>query len=68
MNELKVENVIICKQGKDSCNYQEFIRIANKKKIKIIEVEKRRRTSNRKRYKNSNFMATKRANHREYIK
>lgn len=46
MNELKVENVIICKQGKDSCNYQEFIRIANKKKIKIIEVKKRGRTSN----------------------
>lgn len=46
MNELKVDNVIICKQGKDSSNYQEFIRIANKKKIKIIEVKKRGRTSN----------------------
>ena len=42
MNELKVDNVIISRQGKDSSNYQEFIRIINKKKINVIEVEKRR--------------------------
>lgn len=42
MSEFKVDNVIIGRQGKESNNYQEFVRIVNKKKIKVIEVEKRR--------------------------
>ena len=40
MEELKVNKVIICRQGKDSENYQEFKRIVNKKKIKVIVVKK----------------------------
>lgn len=40
MKELKVENVIICKQGKDSKNYQTFNKIVNKNKIKVLVVKK----------------------------
>ena len=39
MQKLKVENVIIGKQFEDSVNYQEFIKIVNKKKIKVYEAE-----------------------------
>jgi len=67
MNELKVDNVIISRQGKDSSNYQEFIRIINKKKINVIEVEKRRWIINWKIHKNPNFMAEERTNYRKYI-
>lgn len=39
MEELKVKNVIIGRQFEDSENYQEFIRIINKKKIKVYVIE-----------------------------
>lgn len=42
MEELKVDKVVIGKQGEDSENYQIFKRIVNKKKIKVIIVKKRR--------------------------
>lgn len=42
LKELKVSNVIISKQIKESNNYQEFKEISNKKKINVIEVVKRR--------------------------
>ena len=40
MKELKVENVIISKQGKISENYKVFEKIANNKKINVIIVNK----------------------------
>ena len=40
MERLKVENVIISKQGEDSENYRRFRHIVNKKKINVIVVEK----------------------------
>ena len=40
INELKVKNIIISKQGKDSSNYKEFIKIITKKKINAIVVKK----------------------------
>ena len=40
MRELKVKNVIISKQGEDSKNYQEFLKIVNEKNINVIIVEK----------------------------
>lgn len=40
INELKVKNIIISKQGKDSSNYKEFIKIITKKKINVIVVKK----------------------------
>lgn len=42
MQELKVDKVVICKQGEDSENYQTLKKIVNKKKIKVIIVKKRR--------------------------
>lgn len=42
MKKLKVEKVIICKQGKDSENYETFKRIVKEKKIQVIVVKKRR--------------------------
>lgn len=42
MKELKVDKVVICKQGKDSENYQNFKRIVKEKRIKVILVKKRR--------------------------
>lgn len=39
MEQLKVNNVIISKQLEDSENYQKFIKIVNKKKIKVHIVE-----------------------------
>lgn len=39
MREIKVENVIIGKQFKDSENYQEFLKIVDKNKIKVYVVE-----------------------------
>lgn len=42
MEELKVDKVIICKQGEDSENYQTFKRIVKEKKIKVMVVKKRR--------------------------
>ena len=38
MEELKVGQVIICKQGEDSENYQKFKEIVKKKKIKVTLV------------------------------
>ena len=40
MEELKVEQVIISKQGEDSENYQKFKEIVKKKKIKVAIVNK----------------------------
>lgn len=42
MEELKVDKVIICKQGKESENYETFKRIVKEKKIKVIGAKKRR--------------------------
>lgn len=42
MNELKVKNVVICSQEKESANYERFKEIVKKKKIKVITVKKRR--------------------------
>lgn len=39
MEELKVENIIIGKQFEESENYQNFIEIVNKNKIKVYVVE-----------------------------
>lgn len=39
MEELKVEKVIICKQGKDSENYKMFKKIVKGKNIKVIVVK-----------------------------
>lgn len=41
MEELKVDNVIVCKQGEDSKNYEEFKKIVKEKKLKVIIVKKR---------------------------
>lgn len=60
MEELKVNKVVICKQGEDSENYQTFKKIVVEEKIKVIMVKKRRWTNNWKRLKNSNFMAKER--------
>ena len=62
MEELKVNKVVICKQGEDSENYQALKKIVMEKKIKVIIVKKRRWTNNWKRLKNSNFMAKNWAN------
>lgn len=40
MQELKVETVIIAKQGKDSANFQKFKEIVKKKKINVVFVNK----------------------------
>ena len=42
MEKMKVSQVIICKQEKDSENYQTFKKIVNEKRIKVIVVKKRR--------------------------
>lgn len=42
MENLKVEKIIICAQGKESSNYEKFKDIAKEKKIKVITVKKRR--------------------------
>lgn len=42
MQELKVDKVVICKQGKDSENYRMFKKIVKGKKIKVIVVKKRK--------------------------
>lgn len=42
MEELKVNKVVICKQGEDSENYQTFKKIVVEEKIKVIMVKKRR--------------------------
>ena len=68
MEELKVDKVIICKQGEDSENYQIFKRIVNEKKIKVIVVKKRRWNIYWKRCKNSNSVAKRRTNKRKYNK
>lgn len=65
---MKVENVIISKQGKDSENYQRFKKIVKEKKIKVIVVKKRRWNYNRKRFENSNSMAKRDTNSRKYFK
>ena len=51
MEELNVSKVIISKQGKDSKNYEKFKNIVNEKKIKVIEVKKRRCNKYRKKFK-----------------
>ena len=40
MEELKVEKIIISKQGKDCENYQNFKTIVKEKKIKVVVVGK----------------------------
>lgn len=40
MNNLKVGKVIICMQGKESENYQEFKSIVKRRKIEVVLVEK----------------------------
>lgn len=40
LQELKVDNVIISKQGEDSENYQKFLKLVKEKKIKVILVKK----------------------------
>ena len=68
MEELKVEKVIISKQGEDSENYQEFKRIIKERKIQVIVVKKRRCIKHRKKYKNPYSMAKRRANKAKYFK
>lgn len=68
MENLKIDKVIICKQGKDSENYQTFKKIVNERKIKVIIVKKRRWNTHWKKYKNSNFMAKRETNTRKHFK
>lgn len=42
MEELKVKQVIMNRQGKNSENYETFKRIVKEKKIRVIVVKKRR--------------------------
>jgi len=42
LQELDVKQAIISKQGEDSENFQEFIKIVKEKNIKVIVVKKRR--------------------------
>ena len=42
MEELKVDKIIICNQGKESQNHETFKKIVEQKKIKVIVVKKRR--------------------------
>lgn len=42
MEELRVKRIVICKQEKNSENYEAFKRIVKEKKIKVITVKKRR--------------------------
>ena len=42
MEELDVKNVIISKQGEVSNNFQNFMKIVNEKKIKVLGVKKRK--------------------------
>lgn len=46
MEEMKVDKVIIGKQGQDSENYQIFRKIVKEKNIKVQIVKKRRRIKN----------------------
>lgn len=46
MEEMKVDKVVICKQGQDSENYQIFRKIVKEKNIKVQIVKKRRRIKN----------------------
>lgn len=68
MEELKVDKVIICKQGKDSENYKSFKKIVKKKNIKVIVVKKRRWDIYWKGFKNTNPMAKRKANTGKYFK
>lgn len=40
MKEIKIKNIIICKQGENSENYKEFVKLVNQKKIKVKIAEK----------------------------
>lgn len=40
MQNIKVEKVIICKQGENSENYEEFKKIVKEKKLKVMVVKK----------------------------
>lgn len=42
MEEIKVDKAIICKQEKNSENYEKFKQIAKEKKVEVITVKKRR--------------------------
>lgn len=57
MENLKVDKVIICKQGESSYNYEKFKEIVNEKKVKVITVKKRRWNTSWEWFKNPNFMA-----------
>lgn len=43
MENLKVERVVISRQGKESLNYEKFKEIVKEKKIKVSVIKKRRR-------------------------
>lgn len=62
MENIKVDKVIICKQGKDSFNFEKFKKIVKEKRIKVIVLKKRRRIENRAGRKNTNFMANRKSN------
>lgn len=68
MENLKVERVVICRQGKESLNYEKFKEIVKEKKIKVSVIKKRRWNKHWKRYKTQNSMAPNRANRRKYFK
>ena len=38
MEELDVKNAVICKQGKESANYERFKEIVKQKKINVINI------------------------------
>jgi len=57
MENIKVDKVVICKQGKESENFKRFKEIVKRKKIQVMVVKKRRRIKYREKFKNSDFMA-----------
>ena len=57
MEELTVNKVVICEQGKDTENYQKFRKIVKKKNIEIIVVKKRWWAIYWKGIKNTSFVA-----------
>lgn len=42
MEKIKVEKVLISKQGKKSHNYEKFKKVVSEKKVQIMVVQKRR--------------------------
>ena len=62
LKELTVEQIIISKQGENSEQFQQFIKIVEDRKIKVIVVKKRRWTNYWKRCENSDPMARRKTN------